>query len=92
MRGSPARRGVHFASFLDVAPAALALNVTAMSFSFTVARLARLSDRQSTAIATGLAIPGAVYSLFMFITAGSFAWVMSRRNAATPAPVAAPAT
>lgn len=98
-------------SFVDVAPAALALNVTAMSFSFTVARLARLSDRQATAIAmelglhnstltiavataiaTELAIPAAVYSLFMFITAGSFAWVMSRRNAATPAPMAAPAT
>lgn len=46
----------------------------------------------ATAIATGLAIPAAVYSLFMFITAGSFAWVMSRRNAVTPAPVAAPAT
>ena len=98
-------------SFMDVAPAALALNVSAMSISFTVARLARLSDRQSTAIAmelgvhnstltiavattisTELAIPGAVYSLFMFITAGSFAWVMSRRNAPTSVPVAAPAT
>lgn len=98
-------------SFVDVAPAALALNVTAMSFSFTVARLARLSDRQATAIAmelglhnstltiavataiaTELAIPAAVYSVFMFMTAGSFAWVMSRRNAATPAPMAAPAT
>jgi len=98
-------------SFMDVAPAALALNVSAMSISFAVARLARLSDRQSTAIAmelgvhnstltiavattisTELAIPGAVYSLFMFITAGSFAWVMSRRNAPTSVPVAAPAT
>ena len=98
-------------SFMDVAPAALALNVSAMSISFAVARLARLSDRQSTAIAmelgvhnstltiavattisTELAIPGAVYSLFMFITAGSFAWVMSRRNSRGPSPVVAPAT
>ena len=98
-------------SFMDVAPAALALNVSAMSISFAVARLARLSDRQSTAIAmelgvhnstltiavasaisSELAIPAAVYSLFMFITAGSFAWVMSRRNAPGPVPAAAPAT
>jgi len=98
-------------SFMDVAPAALALNVSAMSISFAVARLARLSDRQSTAIAmelgvhnstltiavattisTELAIPGAVYSLFMFITAGSFAWVMSRRNSRGSSPVVAPAT
>jgi len=98
-------------SFMDVAPAALALNLSAMSISFGVARLARLNDRQSTAIAmelglhnstltiavataisTELAIPAAVYSLFMFITAGSFAWVMSRRNAPTAVPVPAPAT
>jgi bile acid:Na+ symporter, BASS family len=39
-----------------------------------------------------LAIPGAVYSAFMFITAGLFARTMARRNAAAaeaPAPVAA---
>ena len=76
-------------SFGDVALAALTLNVAAMTVSFTVARLARLSDRQATAIAmelgihnatlaiavattvaTELAIPAAVYSAFMFITAG----------------------
>lgn len=97
-------------SFGTVAPAALALNVAAMSVSFTVARLARLSDRQSTAIAmelgihnstltiavattisTELAIPGAVYSAFMFLTAGAFARVMARRNSdpsARPSPEA----
>ena len=93
-------------NFADVAGAALALNVAAMSVSFTVARLARLDDRQSTAIAmelgvhnstlaitvaatiaTSIAIPAAVYSAFMFITSGLFAWVMHKRNAA-PAAVA----
>ena len=94
-----------------VALAALALNVAAMSVSFGVARLARLSDRSATAIAMELgvhnstltitvaagihpelAIPGAIYSAFMFITAGLFARVMARRNAQAPAapePVAA---
>lgn len=90
-------------SFDDVAPAALALNVAAMSISYAVARLARLNDRQSTAIAmelglhnstltiavattiaTELAIPAAVYSAFMFITAGLFARVMHERNAVVP--------
>jgi bile acid:Na+ symporter, BASS family len=84
----------------DVAGAALALNVAAMSVSFTIARLSRLDDRQATAIAielgvhnaalaiavgatvtTVLTIPAAVYSAFMFITAGLFARVMYRRNA-----------
>lgn len=39
----------------------------------------------ATAISPELAIPGAVYSVFMFLTAGTFAAVMARRNAATPA-------
>lgn len=84
-----------------VALAALTLNVAAMSVSFGAARLARLADRRSTAIAMELgvhnatltiavatsidpelAIPGAVYSAFMFVTAGVFARVMARRNAA----------
>jgi len=98
-------------SFGQVAPAALALNVAAMTVSFTVARLARLNERQSTAIAmelgvhnatvaiavattinTELAIPGAVYGVFMFATAGAFARVMYRRNGAAAAvPEPAPA-
>ena len=72
-----------------------------MTISFNVARLARLSRPQSTAIAmelgvhngtvaitvgagiaTILASPAAVYSVFMFITAGVFARVMYKRNAA----------
>ena len=87
----------------DVAGAALALNVAAMTVSFTIARLSRLNDRQATAIAielgvhnaalaiavgatvtTVLTIPAAVYSAFMFITAGLFARLMYRRNAAAP--------
>ena len=87
-------------NFTSVAAAALTLNVLAMTVSYTVARLARLDDRQSTAISmelgvhnsalaiavastvsTELAIPAAVYSAFMFITAGAFARVMHRRNA-----------
>jgi BASS family bile acid:Na+ symporter len=87
-------------SFGEVALAALALNVAAMSIAFAVARVARVPERQATAIAmelgvhnstltitvattisTELAIPGAVYSVFMFLTAGAFATVMARRNA-----------
>jgi bile acid:Na+ symporter, BASS family len=85
----------------DVAAAAVTLNLAAMAISFTIARVARLDDRQSTAIAielgihnatlaiavaatisTVLTIPAAVYSAFMFITAGLFARVMYRRNLA----------
>jgi BASS family bile acid:Na+ symporter len=92
-------------SFDTVGPAALALNVAAMSVSYSVARMGRLPDRQATAIAmelgihnstltiavatsisSELAIPAAVYSAFMFVTAGSFARVMARRNAALAAP------
>ena len=88
-------------NFGDLALAALTLNVAAMSISYTVARLARLSGAQATAIAmelgvhnstlaitvasgvaTVLAIPAAVYSAFMFITAGTFARLMYKRNAA----------
>ena len=86
--------------FTEVALATLALNVAAMSLSYTVARLARLSNEQATAIAMELgihnstltiavagtidldyAIPAAVYSGFMFITAGLFARLMRARNA-----------
>ena len=86
-------------SFTEVAGAALTLNVAAMAISFSVARLARLGDRQATAISmelgvhnatlaitvaaaidTSIAIPAAVYSMFMFITAGGFARLMARRN------------
>jgi bile acid:Na+ symporter, BASS family len=88
-------------NFAEVAAAALALNVAAMSVSFALSTLARLDSRQSTAIAielgvhngtlaiavaatisTRLAIPAAVYSAFMFITAGLFARAMYKRNAA----------
>jgi BASS family bile acid:Na+ symporter len=85
--------------FTEVALAALALNVLAMTASFAIARGARLPPRQATAIAmelgvhnssvaisvatgvaTVLAIPAAVYSAFMFITAGAFARLMHARN------------
>jgi len=97
-------------SFFEVAPAAIALNVLAMSLSFAIARAARLPDRSATAIAmelgvhnstltitvatsisSELAVPGAVYSAFMFVTAGLFARVMARRNAAAEAEIVAPA-
>ncbi len=87
----------------EVAAAALALNVAAMTFSFLTSRLARLDDRQATAIslelgvhnstlaiavgaslASELTIPAAVYSSFMVVTGGTFAWAMSRRNAGVP--------
>ena len=88
-------------SFDTVGPAALLLNVTAMSVSFGVARFARLRDPQATAIAMELgihnstltiavatsispelSIPAAVYSAFMFFTAGSLARVMAGKNRA----------
>jgi bile acid:Na+ symporter, BASS family len=84
-----------------VALAAITLNLAAMSVSFAVSRVARLGDRQATAIAmelgihnstlaiavaatisTVLTIPAAVYSAFMFVSAGAFARLMARRNAA----------
>ena len=93
--------------FTAIALATVALNVAAMSLSFTVARLARLSSEQATAIAMELgihnstlaiavagtididyAIPAAVYSGFMFVTAGLFARLMRNRNSAA---VGAPA-
>lgn len=95
-------------SFGTVAPAALALNVAAMSISFAVARAARLPDRSATAIAmelgvhnstltitvataidSQLAVPAAVYSAFMFVTAFPFAMYMARRNGSSPAIAAA---
>src|SRR5688572_7322418 len=100
--------------FADLAAATLILNLAAMTISFNIARIARLSRRQSTAIAmelgvhngtvaitvgagiaTILASPAAVYSVFMFITAGLFARMMYKRNAEEPAepvdePVVAP--
>ena len=92
--------------FAELAIATLMLNLAAMTISFNVARLARLSRQQSTAIAmelgvhngtvaitvgagiaTILASPAAVYSVFMFITAGLFARLMYKRNSAEPAVV-----
>jgi BASS family bile acid:Na+ symporter len=92
--------------FGELALATLLLNLAAMTISFNVARLARLSRQQSTAIAmelgihngtvaitvgagiaTILASPAAVYSVFMFFTAGLFARLMYKRNTAEPATV-----
>lgn len=94
----------------EVAAATIALNLAAMTISFTVAKAARLDDRQATAIAmelgihnaslaiavgaslaTVLAVPAAVYSSFMFVSAGLFARLMYKRNAGAE-PVAAPAS
>lgn len=44
------------ANLADVAGAALALNLAAMALSFSIAKLARLGDRQATAIALELGI------------------------------------
>ena len=83
----------------EAAAAAVALNLAAMALSFGIARVARLDNRQSTAIAlelgihnaalaiavgatisTVLTIPAAVYSAFMFLSAGAFAKLMYARN------------
>ena len=87
-------------NFADLALATLTLNLAAMSVSFTIAQVARLSPAQSTAIALELGVhngtlaiavasvvddtlatPAAIYSIFMFVTAGAFARVMWNRNA-----------
>jgi BASS family bile acid:Na+ symporter len=89
----------------ELLPAVITLNLAAMALSFCLARLARLDDRQSTAIAielgvhnatlaiavaatidSDLTIPAAVYSSFMFISAGLFARIMYRRNAVAGTP------
>jgi bile acid:Na+ symporter, BASS family len=97
--------------FAELAIATLTLNVLAMTVSFTISRLARLDNPQSTAIAMelgihngtlaiavavlitdDLAIPAAIYSAFMFLTAGAFARLMYQRNAVEGQPlVTAPA-
>jgi BASS family bile acid:Na+ symporter len=88
--------------FGELAIATLTLNVLAMASSFTISRVARLNNRQATAVAMelgvhngtvaiavavlihdDLAIPAAIYSVFMFATAGAFARLMYRRNAAS---------
>ena len=60
-----------------------------MVFSFPGLRLgcaiavaAIISDVSPT-IGDELLIPAAVYSLFQFVTGGTFAWFMSKRNAAS---------
>jgi bile acid:Na+ symporter, BASS family len=96
-------------NFAEVAAAAIALNLAAMTLSFSIAKGARLEDRQATAIAmelgihnatlaiavgatvaTELAVPAAVYSSFMFVSAGLFARMMYRRNADDPAAAGRP--
>lgn len=47
----------------EVAAAALALNLAAMTVSFTIAKLARLGDRQATAIALELGIHNAALAI-----------------------------
>ncbi len=41
-------------------------------------------------ISSAMTIPGAVYGVFMFFTAGAFAWWMAARNAPLPPPSALP--
>lgn len=55
-------------SFGTVAPAALALNLAAMSVSFGAARLARLPDRQATAIALELGLHNSTLTIAVATT------------------------
>ena len=50
-------------NFARVAAAALALNLAAMTFSFTASKLGRLSDRQATAIALELGVHNATVAI-----------------------------
>jgi len=47
----------------DIAAAALTLNVAAMTVAYTISRLARLNDRQSTAIAIELGVHNATLAI-----------------------------
>ena len=49
--------------FTELALAALTLNVAAMAISFSIARLARLDERQSTAIAMELGVHNAALAI-----------------------------
>ncbi|HEY3434672.1 MAG TPA: bile acid:sodium symporter family protein, partial [Solirubrobacterales bacterium] len=55
----------------DVAGAALALNLAAMALSFTISKLARLDDRQSTAIALELGIHNSALAIAVGATLAS---------------------
>lgn len=55
----------------EVAGAALALNVAAMSLSFAISKLARLDDRQSTAIALELGIHNSALAIAVGATLAS---------------------
>ncbi len=55
-------------SFGDVIAATLALNVIAMTLSFTIAKLVRLNDRQATAIAMELGIHNAALAIAVAAT------------------------
>ena len=55
----------------EVAGAALALNVAAMTISFATARLARLDDRQSTAIALELGVHNSTLAIAVGATLAS---------------------
>jgi BASS family bile acid:Na+ symporter len=99
-------------NFADLAFAALALNVLAMTCSFGISLAARLDSRQATAVALELGVhngtlaiavgalivdeltvPAAVYSAFMYLTAGLFARALYKRNMRlTDSGTAAPAT
>lgn len=100
-----------FDNLAEVGAAALTLNVAAMTISFTVAKLAKLNDRQATAIAMelgvhnatlaiavgatlaeGVSTPAAVYSAFMFLTAGTLARYMYKRIGPEGEPIPRDAT
>lgn len=60
-------------------------SATAISLELGVHNAA-LAIAIGASIDTLLTIPAAVYSCFMFVTGGSFAWCMARRNAAVRVP------
>jgi bile acid:Na+ symporter, BASS family len=57
-----------FESLADVAAAAIALNVAAMIVSFSISKLARLDDRQATAISLELGIHNSALAIAVGVT------------------------
>lgn len=57
-------------SFTEVAGAALALNVTAMTISYTISKFARLDDRQATAISLELGIHNSALAIAVAASLG----------------------
>ncbi len=79
----PRVRAISLSLFVLVVVGAIASEYEVHNSTLAIAVGASLADE--------LSIPAAVYSTFMFVTGGLFAWAMSRRNAGAPIAAVEPA-